>query len=407
MPGVSQLRISLLGYLLPSQILFIIFGAIALNAVLLGVKGFLPSSYLLQLKLFSTFLFFSLLIGLVIGFKAALVDRVIVQWLWIAMPYYYANAIIGIALKGSIDFKKLSFNILRAAAFVTLLVVLYNLIVYNSLYSKTRLQFPGLGSVVFGYTAVLLISLACVLKYLKVKKSWLILAVSIFLLAALLTQSRAAVYPALFMSCIFFFPEKHAGLKVLYCLGVALLIMMIDPIGQLSNYSSRILSFDSGRFATWRGIAECLKASDGFNALFGYGLGNVFPYQDWYTGLYSGYIDRGSTDGVWNSFIFMGQTLLVEPHNFYLWVMLETGIAGFLLIAGYFVLLIRETLSGLRRSSINLKLACLLMIAAVLVLNLFDAVLFVSSAATLWWVLLLIPLGLGGGCERTEEPRED
>lgn len=386
-PGVDNIELHAFGYLVPSQVV-----VVAVGTALLGAVHFVsPGKRVLGVRrvaapvsmLFCCMMLWGLACALISGGS---VQRVLMQALWMVVPLMFAVSLVDLAKKRGVRFSELSEIVVVAVALFSCALIAYNFAAYGSTLANGRLYCPGLGPVVLGYTNALVIALALSRKGKDtfMPAPILFFSVIVLLVSTFLTGSRGGVYPALILSLIYFLPTKNAAATMLVVLGAVIVLLLFNPVEAF--LSGRAGSLQSGRYATWDAAYAAFLDGSPLDKLFGYGLGNVFPYQDWYTSYYTGHIERGLTDGVWNSFSFRGNTMLVEPHNTYIWLLLE---GGALSLVGYVACLVSPLFSS-NPSNMVLKLRFGAVLATFMVLGFFDAIVFVNMASAFWWGVLLI-----------------
>lgn len=386
-PGLDAIELYAFGYLIPSQVIIVTVGAILLGAAYFVALGEGASGIrhivLPILTLFGCMVLWGLICA---WFSGRIIQRVSMQALWMVSPLLFAGFLVGIAKKRGIRFSALGEITVVATALFSLVLIAYNFAAYGPGLANGRLYCPGLGPVVLGYTNALVIALALSRKGANtiVPSSVLLLSVAVLLVAAFLTGSRGGIYPALALSIIYFLPTKNAAATMLLVLGAMTILLAFNPVEAF--LSGRAGNLQSERYTTWETSFAVFRDGSPLEQIFGYGLGNVFPYQDWYTGLNTGAIERAYTDGAWNSFSFRGHAMLVEPHNTYIWLLLEGGVLS---VIGYVICLILPLLS-LGSSKGLPKLRFEVVVAAFMVLGVFDAVVFVNMASAFWWGVLLI-----------------
>ena len=386
-PGLSSIELYIFGYLIPSQILVVVAGAVVLGVAYFATFGKGARSMrriaFPMLVLFCIMGFWGLACAWASG---GAVWRVLVQVLWMTAPILFATFLIGMAKKRNVCFSSLSEIIVVGAALFSCMLIAYNVGVYGFNVLTDRLYCPGLGPVVLGYTNALAIALAVSRKgdNAIIAKPLMCLAVIVLLVATFLTGSRGGIYPALALAVVYFLPSKNAAAMVLLVLGALIVLLVFDPVDAF--LSGRAGSLQSGRYDTWEAALASFCDGTHLDRLLGYGLGNVFPYQDWYTDYYTGHIERGYTDGDWNSFSFRGNTMLVEPHNTYIWLLLEGGL--FSLVGFIFCLVAPIAVSPFSVRYSKLRFGVVL--ATFMILGIFDAVVFVNAASAFWWSVLFV-----------------
>lgn len=386
-PGLDTIESYVCGYLIPSQVVIV-----ATGAVLLGMVYFVSSGEralgarrvaMPVLMLFCCMVPWGLVRALL---SSGSVQRVLMQALWMIVPLLFAIFLIGLVKKRGLRFSEFSEIVVITAALFSCVVIAYNFATYGLNLANGRLYCPGLGSVALGYTNALVIALALSRKGAStlIPAPFLFLSVVVLLVSVLLTGSRGGMYPALALALIYFLPTKNAAATTLVVLGAVIVLLLSNPIEAF--LSGRAGNLQSGRYATWDAAYAAFLGGSPLDRLLGYGLGNVFPFQDWYTNYYTGHIERELTDGAWNSFSFHGNTMLVEPHNTYVWLLLE---GGALSLVGFVTCLISSLLSsGLTNKISKLRFGTVLV--TFMVLGIFDAIVFANAASAFWWGVLFI-----------------
>lgn len=390
-PGLANLGCRVLGYNITSTVAIslLCLWLITLLLLLSERRGHrtLPTAFTAQVRAMTLFFAFFGLLGLTQSFFSGNPARTLVQLMYIVVPYYYANAILAFGYRNGACFSR----VLRYGTLATLIylvvVLAYNVVTYSLFTSGSALYAPG-GQVVLGYTIVILASLVFLAKEECGSFWWYKVTSVLLMVCCVLTQSRVATWATLTIGVLCLIPRRRADLALLFVLGAIILVFALDPFGIIFNYSERLYSIDSGRFNTWDGVLSCFSESNAMQKSLGYGLGNVFPVLDWQTGLQDQSIIRGDGDGSWNSFFFNGHSLLVEPHNAFLWLLLETGLVG--VVAFAFIVLFIGTRSIKHRN--HYALAGFLVAAAFTVVNLFDAIIFCNAISASWWCILLLPI---------------
>lgn len=387
-PGLDVIKLNVFGYLIPSQVIIVAACAAFFMIASIVVPGNNKSSTE-RIVLPLMILFFAMgLWGLIRAWLADVaIQQVFLQILWIIAPLLFAGLFVGIVKKSGISFSVLSEVVILGMALFSCVLIGYNIGAYGFGLVDGRLYCPGLGPVILGYTNALVIALAVSRKHSNsyIPAPILALAVLILLGSTFLTGSRGGIYPALILSLIYFLPSRNASAIVLFFLGAIIILIALNPIEAF--LSGRAGNLQSGRYATWDAAFMAFCDGSLLNQLFGYGLGNVFPYQDWYTSISSGAIVRGYTDGTWNSFSFHGNVMLVEPHNTYIWFLLEGGIISLL---GFIFCLLSILIISVSNKFSRLRVGVVLV--TFMALGIFDAVIFINMASAFWWSILFITL---------------
>lgn len=381
----SQIQVDLLGIHLSSEDIVAIMGALSLTMFYLVLPGDVPTLFRTQcgyLTCFFVLCLFSALFSRDASQAGALylLGRM-------AAYYYYANALVGIALKRGIDLRTFALRLTRLFLSLVLLIVLYNYLLYRVPFGSVRLQWPGIGAVIAGCTAAMGISFILYFERNESKypSAFSLFGICLLLILSVCTQSRAGVYVSFALVLYRVFPRRNAAISVLCILGLAIVVLLFDPVGYI--FQTRMGVLDSTRFDTWQSAVAVIIEGDLLSQLFGYGFGTVFPYVEWSSAYANGEIARGITDGAWNHFAFHSHVMLVQPHNTLIYFILEIGIVGALIFIGYFLYLYCSACQFKVGASVH-RFGILL--ASALLLNCFDSIFIISAASSFWWVLILL-----------------
>lgn len=248
----------------------------------------------------------------------------------------------------------------------------------------TRLITTGGGPVIFGYTIPML-TMVIILFHHEFKILHFVFMIFFFLCVSIATGSRASIWPYYGVICTLLFLVKGKAKKlvfilILFCLLCALLIQM-DILSLINPSTSRLFSLDSGgRVGTWISSIDIFGQSSFREKMLGFGAGKVFPLVEWESVpveiRYSVY--EGSYNLVW----FMGKRILVQPHNTFVYLLLEYGLLGTSVLLVYIV----SYLKKIKNDSSKSSLFKYLFLGLFILLNCFDSILIVVPAiAQLWY----------------------
>ena len=385
-PGLSSLRMHVAGFYLPSQFLLVAVVSIAAAAYCVLSPKEVPVLYRKAGSYFAALCFLFVIWGIISAVcKGNSLSAVVVQALWLITPAMYGFCVVGVVVNRVVGLWDYLFDAVVLLAGFSLFLVVYNIGTYGASFLVNRLYCPGLGTVISGYTFAIGVAVAFFLKrrVTERKKTVLCVAVAVLLVSVFWTGSRGGAYPALIMAALFFLPEDNAAALVLLVLGALIVAILFDPLGYL--LSGRMSSLESGRYSTWDNLLGLLGGADPVIKIFGYGLGNLFPYQQWFTSYSDGLIVQGYTDGAWNHFTFEGVSLLVEPHNSMLWLLGECGFVGLSLVICLFVWMIAKP-----RARARTRAGFAAVVVTFVLLNCFDSVVFGNMASATWWLYLFL-----------------
>jgi O-antigen ligase len=327
-----------------------------------------------------------LALDLLILLRGVYAENVLVffaQFLWFAVPFYYAYSVIKF-----IDYFDLrASNVGKVGLFYFVVYVGINIIINIRQFgffisgdlAQSRLVSPGGGPVVLGYTIALAV---CYLLNIKgeLPKTRSFFFMSILSLGAILTGSRGAIWPLMLLIVLYLMTGKRVQVQILVMLIFLIVVIAFNPVSIIASLVPRIMDVSGGsRAITVANAISGFSEQPFFDKLLGVGLGARFPYQSWLSG-------GNSMPSLlsFNTFSFNGQALLVQPHNSYIYLLLETGVVGlFLFLMIFFVIL-----KAIGKSHISTKKYRYVFILLVLSLNYLDSIFIIQPAsAGLWWIL--------------------
>lgn len=313
--------------------------------------------------------------------------------LWIVIPIIYSISLTNYMFKSKCDFPELLRSIMFWFSVYSVFVVLYNIFVFG-LYrnSSVRMTASAGGPVIFGYTIAFFYSLLIANKRLVSKKEMVIYSI-IFFVCGISTGSRGALWPMLAVVAYEWLQSKITIWKIIVVLFCFFIIVIIDPIGQLSKLFPHLFTtVNTYREFTITNSILIFKDMSFINKVFGYGIGNVFPYQKWILGVSENVIQN--YENVANIF---GYSMLVQPHNTYIYMILESGLSFIGLLIYYVIAFTKGIIVQLNKNRFRSILPCFIF----LFVNFFDSVLCVAPgvAASFWTLLLIHYLCLRNGAE--------
>lgn len=274
--------------------------------------------------------------------------------------------------------KVLYYGVYWFTAFLVALII-YNTIYLGRFTSGHRLVAPGGGSVVLGYTLAVYFALVITNKTAFSDKERLFFKL-FFTVAAVLTGSRGGVWPIALLWIVDYLRGRVSLKRVFESMAAVALILALNPLDYINRYMPRLLvSSDSARSGSNYGAVKAFQSFDVIDKIIGRGPGDFFPYQNW--------VNRNvaASNGIGNNnFDFNGITMLVQPHNSVIYVLLELGVIG-LLIA---VLIIMKNLRLEIKNNRNNRI---ILIGTIVFVNLFDSIFIVEPGiALVFWLLIFI-----------------
>ena len=308
----------------------------------------------------------------------------IFQLSYITVPFYFALIALLIIIKRNINIV----NIMKIGIFYftlyCLVAYIYNIFVLKiDLFStiSSRLVTPGGGPVILGYTIVIIISLIFIIRD-KQQSIKYYLQLSILIFVSFATGSRGSMWPVSLLVLIFILQNRNIKKKIIIINMLLILVIIIRPINLIIEYVPRFgmnISSDSARVYTALNSLIIFSQESIDKILLGFGVGQFFPYQQWQI-LFNPYIS--------NIFYYKGYPLLVQPHNTYIYLLLESGLLGLILFMNIIIYCIRiclkKQLPILRNGIISILL--------LLLLCFFDSLLVIhpASSSQLWFIILLV-----------------
>lgn len=305
-------------------------------------------------------------------------------WIWLLEPIIYGSVVVTFCDRYKVSKRKVMRNMcVYFGAYCAYLLWLY--IRLYSFSSGTRMSSRGGGPVIFGYTIAIMFS---VLIAVKDEFNFIIFYIlgALYTVTALATGTRGAIWPIVFLwICLYLFAEFNGKKLIITLMLIPIMIALMSInigglIGGSSRNISRVIIFeDLIRSGTAFRSIGIFGAQPLHRMLCGFGLGNFFPYQYWSL----------IVQVRWNNtFTYNGMSLLVQPHNSYIYALLETGIIGFSILFHPFFRILKEVL----RVKDDSDRYYVLVIGVILFVNCFDSVFFVQPgvAGNIWIVLFFI-----------------
>lgn len=299
------------------------------------------------------------------------------------LPYLFAKEVIirskGVGLTNQEIVKyAVPFFTITQIIFVIINVVGYGFSFDGN--SESRILSVGGGPVILGYTVVLILSCWLIFKK-NMNQIWNILVIVGCLIIAFATGSRGSMWPSILLIIIY---ATYKNGKIAPIRGIIVLLMgiILFLFVDLSSLFPRLFLFDEGgRLSTVLSNFEAFKLYNPLEIIFGKGVGNFYPYQQWNTdNISSIFFD-------YNHFSYKGVSLLVQPHNSFVYAFMEMGLIGGLL----YIIIIKMSLSlkifggNIRKFEYIVFVICLMLVLFV------ESTFFVATgAASLWWFIIMI-----------------
>ena len=301
--------------------------------------------------------------------------------LWMTVPLACALSVRSRVIHSNLNHKRIIYYGTCFFSAYSILLVLYNIIALNIFTSGRRLTALAGGSVIYGYTIAVYFALVITNRDVFSYSQTLFLKL-LFTFIVVLTGSRGGVWPIILL-WIFDFVRRDFSYKRLLCsLLILLIFVIINPVDYVYEYMPRLFIYtDSSRIASNDSAIQALLSFDSIDLLLGRGPGNFFPYQAWV----NRNVDIGSSMGNSNVFYFNGLALLVQPHNSFLYYLLELGSIGLMLILAII------SKNVIHRFPSKRFIDAFVLVGTVVVVNLFDSILIVEPGISfvMWLIILL------------------
>ncbi|MCF6460860.1 O-antigen ligase family protein [Clostridium sp. Cult3] len=306
---------------------------------------------------------------------------ILFQYFWCEVPFYFAFFVLYVINRLNVDISKIHLNAIYFFTIYLILNIFINISRYEYVFgniklgARNRLISPGGGPVILGYTIAIMFSLFLFYQH-KIKKQRFTVMFFIMLMASFFTGSRGSMWMITFLVILYLIDKRKLGIVGLII--VLISFLYVNPIEFLNEKVPRFFNLtDESRISTVLNTIDIFSKQSTFGLLFGKGLGVFFPYQDWFL---------SKTPGM-NYFIYEGNVLLVQPHNSYIYLLIETGIFGLIL----FVYPLYKAFRILPKAKdiMNWKYA-VCTIFLIVFLNCFDSVFVIApGSAALWWLIIL------------------
>jgi hypothetical protein len=314
------------------------------------------------------------------------IELSIIQLLWKSMPFYYAIIIIIYIIRSNLDLIAILKNFIFLFSCYVAINIVINIVKYGFSFTDIdglrRVISPGGGPVIYGYTISIVTAL---LYYLRNNFSNVSLTILTLLLGigSFMTGSRGSMWSLLIVISIFVVDRKKSKNIILILLLMMIIMILLNPFEIIYKYVPRFFQVeDSIRGETIKNSIGIFKNFSIVEQLFGKGLGYVFPFTNW---LYMinefGYSPQ--------FFYFDNFHVLVQPHNLYLYILLEAGILGLIL----FIFPVIRTCTMIYKAKNNNYKYGVLIVSLILILNFVDSVFWVAPGIAGLWYLILYSIG--------------
>lgn len=307
-------------------------------------------------------------------------------WIWVSVPMLFGILVGEYCEQRRLRYRDIIIHMIRWFCAYLVFVLVYNVAVHRLFIDPTfRLSPRGGGAVIFGYTIAVVFAFCVQYRDFFPKREYYIL-LAILSIGALGTESRAAIWPIVFLWIINFLLTKLSAKKIILTVFLFFVMLFLGELdlGDLANTTvfigwQRIFNTSSVRRSlTLVNLLILFGRGSFVNKIFGVGLNDFFPYQKWVMKVNNVDLNMIKRDGI---------SFLVQPHNSFLYALMESGLLGCLLLLGVFIYAVW---SFLRYKTDNYVFK-IVFAGVVFLANCFDAVFYVQpgAAGTLWLLLII------------------
>lgn len=256
-----------------------------------------------------------------------------------------------------------------------IIVVIYNLIFFGFGVDTARLLSPGGGPVIFGYTIALVFALYCAIKKSSGKKVGYFIP-AILIITSLLSGSRGSIWTIIIIVSFYFIKSRSISIiKKITIINIVIIFALL--LNEFMYLFPRITMFtDNSRLNTLINGIRIFFTSNFIEFFLGRGLTTVFPYQEWLINK-----TNSSLFSFYNLVLIDNIYILVQPHNTYLYLLLECGLIG---LSIYIYILI-QLYNGVKTHTYY-KIVFFVFV----ILNIFDSVLLIEPVVSTFWLIILM-----------------
>lgn len=312
-----------------------------------------------------------------------------VQFMWLFIPIWYAWEVYAFICHKKLNIGNIVDKYLGLFAAYCVFSIAIQMYSYGFYFgSSIRLGGgSGSGGLLFSYTVAIVFGLL-ILRKKHIPAVKRILLAGIYFLFAILSGSRGAIFIILFELVLYFFSYKKTYQRIMMVSAAFFFAVIGNPMEYIYQIAPRLLELsDNKRAQTISSTLNVFSQQGILRDLFGNGLGQFFPYQEWLGSINSLY----GTIHFKNIISINGELFLVQPHNTYIHLLLEIGIIGlavFMIILFLMMKFLLNTHVGECRRNL------LIIFFIICAFNCLDAVFSMAPGiASIWWILTLIVIG--------------
>ncbi len=307
-------------------------------------------------------------------------------WIWVSIPMLFGIVVGEYCEQRRLCYRDIIIHMIRWFCVYLVVVLVYNVAVHHLFINPTfRLSPRGGGAVIFGYTIAVVFAFCVQYRDFFSKREYYIL-LAILSVGALGTESRAAIWPIVFLWIINFELAELTVKKIIFMVLLIFVLVFFSELdfSNLANTTEfigwkRLFNTSSVRRSLTLVNTMILFGRTSFmTKIFGVGLNDFFPYQKWVMQVNDVDLNMITRDRI---------SVLVQPHNSFLYALMESGLLGFLLLLGIFIYAVWSFMHY-RTDNYIFKIV---FVGVIFLANCFDSVFYVQpgAAGTLWLLLII------------------
>lgn len=301
------------------------------------------------------------------------------------IPLLNAYLVFDILMQSTLNIQNVIRKSILAYSFFCIFAIIYNVknlgvvLFLGSSLSNIRLSASGGGTVTLGYTMAFVLSFMLVNSECMRKRE-VIFCTIVLLMGIILTQDRGAIL-IIGLDIVYLYLKTDNKTNMLL-LGIptfiVMLVLFIYVIPSVLHRNISLSSlFTDDRFSTvCNSLGIWLKKI--WSIPFGFGLNGFFPYQEWLSNVNP---EDVYTNIHFNTFYVDGKWLLVQPHSVWVYIIIETGVLGFMT----FISVIKGIACDFVKGS---KPVCFLLVCMIAFGFLESTLMLEPGVACVWYLML-------------------
>lgn len=305
------------------------------------------------------------------------------QWIVFVLPFMHAIVVSKYIYARGLNAYRLAKQGLSIFIIILIVITGANYVVYGFEITDTssRIISPGGGPVLLGYTIAIFLSVLLYLRPYSLIEEYVYVAVCLFV--TLVTGTRGGIWPTMIIIMILITTNRSGNFTSFGAYGP---IILIGLVGITAILFPRILDLkESDRLESIVHGIYIFNNQTLPHQLFGTGFGNFFPYQHWLNNPAL----RGTVYFDYNRFLYNGLYVLAQPHNTYVYLLIETGVIGIVLYLRFLITILKAMRSKIIRRPLYAKIPLILFA----VLGFVESTIIIHPGlSALWFQLILLPL---------------